>query len=78
MGHIRAQIFACYERFRIPGSAPLTYEVAGNGSIQSVKLGGVLNGTPTGDCVVEAARAATFPKFDGPVQTFTYPFFLRR
>jgi hypothetical protein len=78
MGQIRAQIFACYERFRIPGSAPLTYEVAGNGSIQSVKLGGALNGTPTGDCLVEAARTAKFPRFDGPVQTFTYPFFLRR
>ena len=78
MGKIRAQVFACYERFRIPGSVPLTYEVAGNGSVQSVKLTGSLNGTPTGDCVVEAARAATFPRFDGPVQTFTYPFFLRR
>jgi hypothetical protein len=78
MGKIRSQIFACYERFRVPGSAPLTYEVAGNGTIQSIKLGGTLNGTPTGDCVLEAARGARFSRFDGPMQTFTYPFFLRR
>ena len=78
MGKIRSQIFACYERFRVAGSVPLTYEIAGNGSIQSVKLSGPLSGTPTGDCVVEAARGAKFPRFDGPVQTFTYPFFLRR
>jgi hypothetical protein len=78
MGRIRAQVFACYERFRVPGSVPLTFEVAGNGSVQSVKLSGSLTGTPTGDCVVEAARGAKFPRFDGPVQTFTYPFFLRR
>ncbi len=78
MGRVRGQVFACFERFRVPGSAPLTYEVAGNGTVQSVKLGGALAGTPTGDCIVEAARAARFPRFDGPVQTFTYPFFLRR
>jgi hypothetical protein len=78
MGRIRAQVFACFERFHVPGAAPLTYEVAGNGSVQSVKLGGALAGTPTGICIVEAARAARFPRFDGPIQTFTYPFFLRR
>ena len=78
MGRIRGQVFACFERFHVPGAAPLTYEVAGNGSVQSVKLGGALAGTPTGDCIVEAARGARFPRFDGPVQTFTYPFFLRR
>jgi hypothetical protein len=78
MGRIRAQVFACFERFRVPGAAPLTYEVAGNGSVQSVKLGGALSGTPTGDCIVEAAHGARFPRFDGPIQTFTYPFFLRR
>jgi hypothetical protein len=78
MGRIRGQVFACFERFRVPGVAPLTYEVAGNGTVQSVKLGGALAGTPSGDCITEAARAAGFPRFDGPVQTFTYPFFLRR
>jgi hypothetical protein len=78
MGRIRGQVFACFERFRVPGAAPLTYEVAGNGTVQSVKLGGALGGTPSGDCILEAAHGARFPRFDGPVQTFTYPFFLRR
>ncbi len=78
MGRIRAQVFACFERFHVPGAAPLTFEVAGNGSVQSVRLAGALSGTPTGDCIVEAAHGARFPRFDGPIQTFTYPFFLRR
>jgi hypothetical protein len=78
MGRVRGQVFACFERFHVPGAAPLTYEVAGNGSVQSVRLGGALGGTPTGDCIVDAAHGAHFPRFDGPIQTFTYPFFLRR
>ena len=78
MGRIRTQIFACFQQYRVPGTAPLTYEVAGNGSIQAVGLTGPLTGTPTGDCLLEAARGARFPPFDSPVQTFTYPFFLRR
>jgi hypothetical protein len=78
MGQIRTQIFACFQQYRVPGAAPLTYEVAGNGLIQSVRLAGPLAGTPTADCLLEAARSARFPRFDGPVQTFTYPFFLRR
>jgi hypothetical protein len=78
MGQIRSQVFACFQRFGVPGTAPLTYEIAGNGSVQSVRLDGTLNGTPTGTCIVEAARNARFPHFDGPVQTFSYPFFLRR
>jgi hypothetical protein len=78
MGQIRSQVFACFQRYQIPGTAQLTYEVAGNGLVQAVRLDGALAGTPTGACVLDAARNAHFPGFDGPIQTFNYPFFLRR
>ena len=78
MGQIRSQVFACFQRYQVPGTAQLTYEVAGNGQVQAVRLEGPLGGTPTGACVLDAARGARFPRFDGPIQTFNYPFFLRR
>jgi hypothetical protein len=78
MGQIRAQVFACYQKFQVPGSVQLSYEVASNGTVQSIRLGGTLEGTPTGDCVLEAGKNARFPRFQAASQKFTYPFFLRK
>jgi hypothetical protein len=78
MSQIRGQVFACYEQHHAPGVVQLTYEVAGNGVVQSIKLGGAFDGTPTGACVLDAAKNARFPRFDAKIQTFTYPFFLRK
>jgi hypothetical protein len=78
MDVIRPQVFACYEKFQVPGLAQLSYEVAGNGTVQTIRLAGVFDGTPTGTCVVDAARSARFPTFEGERQQFNYPFFLRR
>lgn len=77
MSAIRPQVFACFDRFKVPGRAQLGYVVLGNGSVQSVRLEGMFMGTPTGDCVLEAARNARFPAFSAPRQRFDYPFFLR-
>ena len=78
MGQIRAQVFACYQKFQVPGNVQLSYEVASNGTVQSLRLGGPLDGTPTGACVLEAGKNARFPRFQAATQKFTYPFFLRR
>jgi len=78
MGQIRAQVFACYQKYDVPGSVQLTYEVASNGTVQSLHLDGSLDGTPTGACVLEAAKNAHFPPFQAATQKFTYPFFLRK
>jgi hypothetical protein len=78
MSRIRPQVFACFEKFKEPGTAQLTYVVAGNGMVQSIRVGGSFDGTPTGDCVLDAGKNAHFPRFKAARQQFTYPFFLRR
>ncbi len=78
MSTIRPQVFACYERFKEPGTADLTYVVASNGMVQSIRVGGSFDGTPTGACVLDAGKNARFPRFKAARQQFTYPFFLRK
>jgi hypothetical protein len=78
MSRIRPQVFSCFEKFKEPGTAELTYVVAGNGMVQSIRVGGSFDGTPTGDCVLDAGKNAHFPRFKAARQQFTYPFFLRR
>jgi hypothetical protein len=78
MSRIRPQVFSCFEKFKEPGTAELTYVVAGNGMVQSIRVGGSFDGTPTGDCVLDAGKNAHFPPFKAARQQFTYPFFLRR
>jgi hypothetical protein len=78
MSAIRPQVFACFEKFKTPGTAELTYVVAGNGMVQSIRVGGSFDGTPTGECVLEAGKNARFRRFKAPRQQFTYPFFLRQ
>jgi hypothetical protein len=77
MSAIRPQVFACFDRFKVPGRAIFDYTVLGNGSVQSVRLDGVFAGTPSASCLLEAARSARFPHFAGVQQRFSYPFFLR-
>jgi hypothetical protein len=78
MTKIRPQVFSCFETYKTPGTAQLTYVVAGNGMVQSIRVGGSFDGTPTGECVLDAGKNAHFPRFKAPRQTFSYPFFLRR
>ena len=77
MSNIRAQVFACYQKFHVPGRLELTYVVANNGTVQSVVVGPAYAGTSTGLCVLEAAKDARFTPFRIEHQKFTYPFFLR-
>jgi hypothetical protein len=77
MTRIRPQVFACFEKFKTPGTAQLTYVVAGNGMVQSIRVGGSFDGTPTGECVLDAGKNARFPRFKAASQQFSYPFFLR-
>jgi hypothetical protein len=78
MSRIRPQVFACFEKYKEPGTAELTYTVAGNGMVQAIRVGGSFDGTPTGDCVLDAGKNARFPRFRAARQQFSYPFFLRR
>jgi hypothetical protein len=78
MAKIRPQIFACYQQHKSPGTLELIYVVASNGTVQSVAVGPAFAGTPTGLCVLQAAKDARFPAFKLDQQKFTYPFFLRQ
>jgi hypothetical protein len=78
MTRIRPEVFACFERLKVPGTAQLSYIVAGNGMVQSIRVTGGFDGTPTGDCVLDAGKNARFPRFKAPRQQFSYPFFLRK
>ena len=78
MAKIRPQVFGCYQQFKSPGTLELIYVVAGNGTVQSVAVGPAFAGTPTGQCVLQAAKDARFPAFKMDQQKFTYPFFLRQ
>jgi len=77
MSRIRPSVFACYRKFLVAGTLELTYDVAGNGTVQSVQVGPAFAGTPTGMCAVEAGKDAHFSPFQLERQKFTYPFFLR-
>lgn len=75
---IRPQVFACFEKFKVPGMASFEFVVASNGSVNTVRLDGQFQGTPTGACLLEAAQNARFASFSHERQKFSYPFFLRQ
>jgi hypothetical protein len=77
MANIRPQVFACFEKFKVPGLAQFDFTIAGNGTVSAVRLTGAFFGTPTGVCLLEAAQNAHFPRFGRERQQFVYPFFLR-
>ena len=77
MAGIRPQVFACFQTFKVPGRAEFDYTISSNGTVQAARLNGVFAGTPTGKCLLEAARNARFPHFRTSRQQFSYPFFLR-
>ncbi len=77
LSRIRGQIYACYQQFEMAGKATIAFEVAGNGMVQKVKVTGGFEGSPTGECILEAAKNARFPRFRADRQSFDYPFFLR-
>ena len=72
------RVFACFEKYRVPGLAQFDFAVAGNGTVNTVRLSGAFFGTPTGACLLDAAKDARFPRFSRERQQFVYPFFLRQ
>ncbi len=70
---IRPDTNACFEMFRMKGTAFLIFDVPGGGGNHNVTLEGTLGGTAMGLCVMEAARKAQFPRFRIDHQKFRYP-----
>lgn len=66
---------ACYDQYKVPGTANVTIKVGGSGKVDDAQVTGKFAGTPTGECVEKAVKTAKFPPSDG--LTFPYPIPLR-
>lgn len=67
---------ACYGKHGVAGNVAVKLSVDPSGKVKKATASGALAGTPSGDCVVEAAKGATFPAWDGPTQSVTFSFSL--
>ncbi|MDX2021636.1 MAG: GYF domain-containing protein [Deltaproteobacteria bacterium] len=66
---------ACYDQYKVPGTANVNIKVDPSGRVDSADVTGKFAGTPTGECVEKAVKTARFPASDG--LTFPYPIPLR-
>jgi predicted Zn finger-like uncharacterized protein len=57
------------------GTANTTIVISGStGRVQSARVAGQFAGTPVGQCVARAVRAARFPRFSRPTFSVTFPY----
>ena len=67
----------CFAIYAVAGEAKFRIEISGAGRVTEIEQTGYFKDTPTGDCMEEAIRKATFPATQKPSTTVTYPFTLR-
>jgi predicted Zn finger-like uncharacterized protein len=72
---VQPKINACYNQFKVPGTAMVTVVIGKSGKVTSAAVTGKFAGTPTGQCVEAAVKTASFPPSDG--FTTPYPFQLK-
>jgi hypothetical protein len=65
LARLQTRVVQCHQRFQIDGVADVKVAVNPSGTVESASLAGEFEGTPTGDCIVRAVSAASFPTFDG-------------
>lgn len=77
MRTIRARIQACYEQHQVAGTLTVKLRIEPDGTVSSAEtVDPKFKGTPTGLCVAEAVKQATFRRFAGAPMTIHYPFTL--
>jgi len=74
MAAVAAQAKACFTGTE--GTARVQLTVAPSGQVQKVTVTGPFAGTPTGTCVEQAVRAATFPAWDGEPESVGYDYLI--
>lgn len=74
MAAIAARAQACYKGTQ--GTASVKITIAPSGKVAKVSVGGQFTGKPEADCVASAVKAAQFPPWDGPSQSFGYSYLL--
>jgi hypothetical protein len=72
---VQPKISACYNQFKVPGTAMVNVVIAKNGKVTKADVSGKFAGTPTGTCVEAAVKTASFPPSDG--FSTPYPFQLK-
>ena len=74
IGVVNKRAQSCYKGTQ--GTAVVKLTIAPSGSVSTVTVSGMFAGKPEGDCVSKAAKAASFPAWDGAPQSFTYSWLL--
>jgi len=74
---VRGQVRACFDRFKVPGTARLRLTIEPEGRMGRVEVGGAFAGTPTGACLAQAFMRARFPRFGGRPVAVVYPVILQ-
>jgi hypothetical protein len=72
---VRPKVSACYNQFKVPGTAMVTIVIGKSGKVTTATVTGKFAGTPTGACVEQAVKTASFPPSDG--FSTPYPFQLK-
>jgi hypothetical protein len=67
---------ACMAKTGVGGTVGVKLSVAPSGQVVKASATGPLAGTPTADCVIAAARGASFPAWDGRPTTVSYSYLL--
>jgi hypothetical protein len=75
MNALKPKISACYAQFKVPGLVMVKVTIGKKGKVDAATATGKFAGTPSGGCVEQAVRTASFPPSDG--LTTEYPFNLR-
>jgi hypothetical protein len=76
MGAVAKQAQACYDNYGIAGHVKIKATVEPSGKVTKAEATGEFAGTPTGTCVANAAKSASFPAWSGAPMTISYGFTL--
>jgi len=75
MNRVKGKIAECFTQYMVPGMAMVNVVIGRSGRVTSAVVVGKFAGTPTGKCVEQAVKTASFPPSLG--LTTPYPFQLR-
>lgn len=77
MKSILPRVSACYDQYKVPGTVSVKVSIANTGVVTQATATGKFANTETGACVAKAVSQATFPEWDGPPMSISYPFLLQ-
>jgi hypothetical protein len=73
VGRVMGKARSCYAQYKVPGLVMVRMQVSPQGTVTSAEAQGSFAGTPTGNCVERAAKAAKFKQAQRGISV-NYPF----